>query len=157
MQNSSRDSLNRKIVGAVAAALVMSTLFTLFEYSEEGPGVSDFLKELAAALVSYGSAALLIHYWSSSRAKLLYDVFFVSLLGSLGSFLIKVTVLERQNGLPEDIAHAMGERSLKPIIDLVTHGFSSSIFETLVSLPFVAIGVWIWTVWTRKVGNANYP
>jgi hypothetical protein len=145
----SKDRLIRNIAGAIAASLVVSTVFTLFGYSG-GATTSDFFKELAVAFTSYVSVALLISYWTRLRDRLLYDVGCISLLGSGVSYLLKLIVLAGRNGIPAYVAKSARELSWKPYFDLFTDALMSTAFATLISLPFIAVGAWLWTIRTKK-------
>ncbi|MGH9966649.1 MAG: hypothetical protein ACREBG_02285 [Pyrinomonadaceae bacterium] len=142
-----RYRLVRNLSGAFAASIVASTLFALFGYSG-GATIRDFANEFAISLISFGSAATFVSY-AASRDRLIVEVALVSLLGALIEFMLKITILEGANGLPAYFEQFTQLHSWKPMADLISRCFTSTIILTLITLPFVALGGWI----SRFVGR----
>ena len=142
------DRLVRKVAGAILGAVAVATVFSLVGYSDEGATTSDYVRELSLALASYIPAALIVHRLIR-RDSLILDIISVTLIGSSVSLLMKLIFLEGQNGIPAYIARWTREHSLKPFEDLAFHAISFLILATLLSLPFVALGVWICRLWTK--------
>jgi hypothetical protein len=145
----SKNSLVRKIVGATLGAIAIATVFSLVGYSDEGATTSDYVKELCIALASYLAAALFMH-WLIRRDSAIVDILSVTLTGSVLSFLAKLIFLEDQNGIPAYVARYTREHSWTPFKDLAFHAVSFIVLATLLSLPFVAIGVGVFQLWRKK-------
>lgn len=141
--------LLRKIVGATLGAIAVAAIFSVVGYSDEGATTSNYVRELCVALAAYLPAALIAH-WLIRRDSAILDIVSVTLIGSGLSFLMKLIFLEGQNGVPAYIARWIREHSSKPFVDLVFHAISFIIFATLLSLPFVALGVWVVRLWEKK-------
>ena len=140
--------LVRKIAGAILGAVAIATVFSLVGYSDEGATTSDYVRELSLALASYLPAAVIVHRLIRRDSAIL-DIISVTLIGSGLSLLMKLIFLEGENGIPAYIARSTREHSLKPFGDLAFHAVSFIILATLLSLPFVALGVWICRLWTK--------
>jgi hypothetical protein len=140
--------LGRKIAGAVLGAIAIATVFAVVGYSDEGATTSDYAREISLALASYLLAALIVHRLIRRDSPIL-DVISVTLIGSGLSLLMKLIFLEGQNGIPAYIARSTREHSLKPFGDLAFHAVSFITLTTLLSVPFIALGVWICQLWTK--------
>lgn len=140
--------LVRKIAGAILGAVAVATVFSFVGYSDEGATTSDYVRELSLALASYLPAALIVHC-VIRRDSAILDIISITLIGSGLSLLMKLIFLEGPNGLPAYIARWTREHSFKPFGDLAFHAISFIILATLLSLPFVALGVWICRLWTK--------
>jgi hypothetical protein len=144
-----KNQLVRKVVGAFVGAVAVASIFALVGYSDEGPTTSDYVRELAVALASYLPAAFLIQ-WLTQRDNVILDIVAVTLTGSALSFLMKLIFLEGQNGIPSYIARSTSEHSWKPFGDLAFHSVSFIMFATLLSLPFVTIGVGLCRIFAKN-------
>ena len=140
--------LARKIVGAVLAAVALALIFSVFGYSDGGPTVSDYSLEVVLALVSFLPAAFLMQRLIK-RHRVFLEIAGVALIGSTLSFLMKLIFLEGENGIPAYFARAARDHSWKPFADLVFDAVSFVILTTLLSLPFVAVGFWLYRLWAK--------
>ena len=143
-----RGLLLRKVFGAILGACAVATFFSLFGYSD-GATFSDYAKELGLGLVSYLTAAVLT-LRLTKRDSVLLDITGVTLIGSALSFLAKSIFLEGQNGIPAYLARATRDHWWKAIGDLASDAVSFVILVMLLSLPFVAIGAWIYQLWEKS-------
>jgi hypothetical protein len=141
----------RRIIGAIAGALAVSALFTLFGYSDyEGPTGSIYIKELCLALASYVPAAflvnLLLRNWDSRFA----DAGCVALVGTAISWIMKLVFLDGENGIPAYLASAAREHSWRPYGDLLKNGVNFILFATVLSFTFIALGVFLGNLFPKR-------
>jgi hypothetical protein len=135
--------LIRKIAGATLAAVAVAVIFSSFGYSDGGATAFDYVRELTLALASYVSAAFILQRitW---RDNVFLDIAGVALVGSALSFPLKLIFLEGQNGIPAYLARAARDHSWRPYGDFLVDGVSFVIFAIFLSLPFAAIGSWLY-------------
>jgi hypothetical protein len=151
MLDTTRYQLVRNLCGAVPAAIIASSLFTVFGYSGVAT-LRDFANELALSAISFGSAAVFVCY-IVSRERFLLNVTLVSLFGCLMTFVLKLLLLEGSNGLPAYMEQAAQQHSWKPLIDLLTESLMFTAMLTMISLPFIALGAWICTFVAKRTSN----
>lgn len=144
--------LGRKIFGAISGAVAVAMIFSLFGYSDDGATISNFVVEVALALASFVPAAFLMHHMIK-RQNVFLEILGVTLIGSCFGFLLKLIILEGQNGIPAYFAAAARDHSWTPWANLIFDAVSFTIFETLVSLPFVALGFWVYREWGKLYSN----
>jgi len=141
--------LARKIVGAVLGAIAIATILSLFGYGDTGPTISDYAKEVTLALTSYIPAAFVMHRLTK-RDNVFLQIAGVTLIGSTLSFLLKLILLEGQNGIPAYFAGAARDHLWKPFAELIFDAVSFVMLETLVCLPFVALGFYLYSIWGKN-------
>jgi hypothetical protein len=134
--------LRVRLTGALISALAISIFFVEVGYSGAST-LSDFFREFVVALISYVSAALVVHRFLGNRDRFLGEMVLIAVGGSVLSFLVQVGVLEGQNGLIAYVNQARREVSWKPIGDLGIRVLFSSAITSVISLPFVALGLWL--------------
>lgn len=155
MSRNDRERLVRNLAGTIAVSLVMSTLYTLFGYGDVGGAtLPRFLEQLMAVFLAYALAALLTQL-TPSQEKLLHDVYCISFLGSGISYLVKLVVLDSSSGIPWLINAVSNERTIRPIIFILSRWLSFTLIIGLISFPFVAAGLWLWTAWNKGSSSAN--
>jgi len=144
--------LARNLSGAAVASIVTSSLFTQMGYSG-GANIRDFANQLATAVVSFGAAAVLVTCLVS-RNRFMVDVALVSLLGALIGSVLKVAILEGANGVPSYIEQATQQHSWRPLIALMTDCLEFTAFLTVISLPLVTFGAWVFRVVSKQISDS---
>jgi hypothetical protein len=142
-----QDRIARDLTGAFVASVVLSILFTEFGYSG-GATMKDFIRELVLSLVSFCLPALVVSRAFSPK-RFLIEIGLISVSGALINFIFKVTVLEGSNGLPAYVVSSTRTNSWKPYLDLLSDWLISAAIVSIIALPLLAIGSWIWTFMSK--------